>query len=207
MKLRFIWLFLCVAAGGLSQASPQAHSRRSAAPPDLFLINIDTLRADHVHCFGYDKVQTPSIDRLCRDGVRFTAAVTPSPITNTSHASILTGLLPSVHGVTDFAIPLVPGRGRCNCLASRTGLGEVGRLPRRARRARNLPAPDARTVSSAVIAGPSLSQAEGAEACFGSTGGRAPAAASEPGGAPLPGRRTVRERSRRGSRCHARVSD
>ena len=77
-----------------------------APAPDIFLITIDTLRADHVHCFGYANGSTPALDALAKDGVRFTNAFTPSPITNTSHASILTGLLPGSHGVTDFAVPL-----------------------------------------------------------------------------------------------------
>jgi choline-sulfatase len=77
-------------------------------PPDIFLITIDTLRADHVHCYGYEHIQTPALDALAHDGIRFTQAFTPSPITNTSHASILTGLLPGSHGVTDFAVPLSP---------------------------------------------------------------------------------------------------
>ena len=80
----------------------------SKTSPDVFLITIDTLRADHVHCYGYDRVQTPALDWLAHDGVRFTQAFTASPITNTSHASILTGLLPGSHGVTDFAVPLSP---------------------------------------------------------------------------------------------------
>lgn len=75
-------------------------------PPDVFLITLDTLRADRVGCYGYTKAQTPALDRLARDGVRFARAYTPSPITNTSHTSILTGLNPSTHGVTDFGIPL-----------------------------------------------------------------------------------------------------
>jgi arylsulfatase A-like enzyme/Tfp pilus assembly protein PilF len=77
-----------------------------ASQPDVFLITIDTLRADHVHCYGDANIQTPAIDALAADGIRFTQAFTPSPITNTSHTTILTGLLPSHHGVTDFAIPL-----------------------------------------------------------------------------------------------------
>lgn len=76
---------------------------------NVFLITIDTLRADHVHCYGYDRIQTPAIDQLATDGIRFAQAFTPSPITNSSHASILTGLLPSSHGVSDFGIPLAPG--------------------------------------------------------------------------------------------------
>lgn len=83
---------------GTAQSSP--------AKSDVFLVTIDTLRADHVHCYGYAAVDTPALDALAQDGIRFSHAYTPSPITNTSHASILTGLLPSSHGVTDFAVPL-----------------------------------------------------------------------------------------------------
>lgn len=74
--------------------------------PKVFLLTIDTLRADHLHCYGYARNQTPALDSLAADGVRFSQTFTPSPITNTSHATILTGLLPSAHGVTDFASPL-----------------------------------------------------------------------------------------------------
>ncbi|MGB7641808.1 MAG: sulfatase-like hydrolase/transferase, partial [Terriglobales bacterium] len=49
-----------------------------------------------------------TIDSIAADGVRFSEAFTHSPITNTSHTTILTGLLPSVHGVTDFGVPLAP---------------------------------------------------------------------------------------------------
>src|SRR5215472_9643580 len=83
----------------------QLHSPKTSYP-DVFLVTIDTLRADHVHCYGFEKVATPTLDFLAKDGVRFAAAFTPSPITNTSHTTILTGLLPSAHGVTDFAVPL-----------------------------------------------------------------------------------------------------
>src|SRR6266581_1458244 len=98
-------LVLCVAVAGV--VSAQVWTKPS--PPNIFLITIDTLRADHVHCYGYEKIQTPALDALAADGVRFTQAFTPSPITNTSHTTILTGLLPSSHGVTDFAIPLASG--------------------------------------------------------------------------------------------------
>src|SRR5947208_4403693 len=95
-------LVLCVAVAGVVSAQV----RTKASPPNVVLITIDTLRADHVHCYGYEKIQTPALDALAADGVRFTQAFTPSPITNTSHTTILTGLLPSSHGVTDFALPL-----------------------------------------------------------------------------------------------------
>jgi arylsulfatase A-like enzyme/Flp pilus assembly protein TadD len=94
-------LISCALATGSIAASdfPQTKSPRK---PDVYLITIDTLRADHVHCYGYDRIQTPALDALAKNGIRFANAFTPSPITNTSHTSILTGLLPTSHGVTDF---------------------------------------------------------------------------------------------------------
>ena len=77
---------------------------------NVFLITIDTLRSDHVGCYGYARVQTPAMDQLAKRSIRFAQAFTPSPITNTSHASILTGLLPSSHGVSDFGVPLTADR-------------------------------------------------------------------------------------------------
>jgi choline-sulfatase len=96
--------FLCASLGLTVVAS----TNETVPRPDIFLITIDTLRADHVHCYGYKQVKTPALDALARDGIRFEQAFTASPITNTSHASILTGLLPSSHGVTDFGVPLSP---------------------------------------------------------------------------------------------------
>jgi len=107
-------IFVCVISLGTaawgqksSQTSRQKPSARTSLP-DVYLITIDTLRADHVGCYGYKQVETPALDALAADGVRFTQAFTHSPITNTSHITILTGLLPSVHGVTDFGVPLSP---------------------------------------------------------------------------------------------------
>lgn len=91
----------CVCA--LAAAPP---AKPAPPQPDVILITIDTLRADHVGCYGDRAARTPTLDALAAEGIRFTQAFTPSPITNTSHASILTGLLPSSHGVTDFGIPL-----------------------------------------------------------------------------------------------------
>lgn len=81
---------------------------RSAEKPDIFLITIDTIRADHIGCYGDTHIKTPAFDALAHDGYQFQNAFTASPITNASHASILTGQYPSVHGVTDFGVPLLP---------------------------------------------------------------------------------------------------
>src|ERR1700693_5514872 len=100
----FLVLLCCHLAAGASAAQQPEPDKVSR--PGVFLITIDTLRADHVHCYGYDRIRTPALDLLAKQGIRFTEAFTPSPITNSSHASIMTGLLPSSHGVSDFGVPL-----------------------------------------------------------------------------------------------------
>jgi arylsulfatase A-like enzyme/Flp pilus assembly protein TadD len=104
MKVFRIFFLLCC----LATAAWAGSAAETTPPPDIFLVTIDTLRADHIHCYGDEQIQTPALDSLAKDGIRFEQAFTPSPITNTSHATILTGLLPSAHGVTDFAVPLTP---------------------------------------------------------------------------------------------------
>src|SRR6266550_349237 len=103
MKAVWFQIFLWLATSASLAAGPP---RKQASSPNVFLVTIDTLRADHVRCYGDEHIQTPALDSLAKDGFRFQQAFTPSPITNTSHATILTGLLPSSHGVTDFAVPL-----------------------------------------------------------------------------------------------------
>src|SRR6266705_1421275 len=102
MRAAKILIACCFAVTVIDAQPPQ----KKPSAPDIYLVTIDTLRADHVHCYGYERVQTPALDALAKDGIRFAQAFTPSPITNTSHTTILTGLLPSSHGVTDFAVPL-----------------------------------------------------------------------------------------------------
>lgn len=104
--MRFLRIVLLV-CGLLMPATGQTAGAKKPAP-DVFLITIDTLRADHVGCYGYKQVDTPTLDGLAADGVRFAHAYTHSPITNSSHSSIMTGLLPGIHGVTDFGVPLAP---------------------------------------------------------------------------------------------------
>ncbi len=103
MRIFFALLWCHLALGPCFAREPIPES---ASRPSVFLITIDTLRADHVHCYGYNRIQTPALDLLAEQGVRFTQAFTPSPVTNSSHTSIMTGLLPSSHGVSDFGVPL-----------------------------------------------------------------------------------------------------
>jgi arylsulfatase A-like enzyme/Tfp pilus assembly protein PilF len=79
-----------------------------AQPPNVLLITIDTVRADHIGAYGYAKGSTPTIDRLARDGVRFADATTQAPLTGPAHAALLTGIYPARLGVRDNATTSVP---------------------------------------------------------------------------------------------------
>ena len=73
------------------------------------MITIDTLRADHVGCYGAQTVKTPTLDALAHDGVVFERAISQVPLTWPSHAVILTGTYPFQNGVQDFTgQPLAP---------------------------------------------------------------------------------------------------
>ena len=74
-----------------------------ASPPrlNLVLVTIDTLRADRLGCYGYSKIETPNLDKLAQRGVLFENAVTHTPLTAPSHASMFTGLYPTVHKIRD----------------------------------------------------------------------------------------------------------
>ena len=81
---------------------------RSTAPSaqNLILISIDTLRADHLGCYGYARGTSPHLDALARRGVLFADASTASPFTSAAHATMLTGQDPGGHGVRGWQMPL-----------------------------------------------------------------------------------------------------
>jgi choline-sulfatase len=70
-------------------------------PANVLLITVDTLRADHLKCYGYGLGHTPNMDRLASEGVLCKDAISAAPITMPSHATILTGVYPPAHGVRD----------------------------------------------------------------------------------------------------------
>jgi choline-sulfatase len=84
-------------------------TRPKLAKPSVILITIDTLRADHVGCYGALMVKTPTLDALAHDGVVFERTISQVPLTWPSHAVILTGTYPFQNGVQDFTgQPLAP---------------------------------------------------------------------------------------------------
>jgi hypothetical protein len=73
------------------------------------LVTIDTLRRDHLGYYGYARDTSPFIDRLAKNGLVFKNTAVPLPLTDPSHASILTGLHPLVHGLLNNAESLSAG--------------------------------------------------------------------------------------------------
>lgn len=78
-----------------------AGAARSGRPkgPNVLLITIDTLRADHLSAYGYPKPTSPCLDSLAARGVLFERAITPTPRTTQAIASMMTSLYPQTHGV------------------------------------------------------------------------------------------------------------
>ncbi|PXF56991.1 MAG: hypothetical protein C4B58_11350 [Deltaproteobacteria bacterium] len=76
-------------------------SHRLKDSPNVLIITMDTTRADHLGCYGYDKIQTPHIDAAAKEGVLFEEAFSVQPVTLPSHCSIFTGKYPFSHGVRD----------------------------------------------------------------------------------------------------------
>lgn len=81
---------------GVAQRPPGESTRSN-----VIIYLVDTLRADHLGCYGYDKVTSPHIDRFAQDGYLFENAQAQAPWTRASVASIFTGLWPQVHGAND----------------------------------------------------------------------------------------------------------
>jgi choline-sulfatase len=98
--------FLALLVPGAATGAPP---ERKSLPPSIVLITLDTVRADHIGCYGYRTAETPALDGLARDGTRFANAYTVVPITLPSHAAILTGTYPMWNGVRDFTSPGLRG--------------------------------------------------------------------------------------------------
>lgn len=104
MKFKVVAIVLSGLAGltvfGLFAGGPRP-SAPNEALPNLLLIIIDTLRADHLGCYGYHSIQTPVIDALAAEGTLYENCIAQSPMTLPSHCTILTGTYPQSHGVRD----------------------------------------------------------------------------------------------------------
>ncbi len=110
---------ILAACGSGEKAAPKAQSaakpKRNPNALNLILITLDTTRADRLGCYGYAKAWTPNLDKLAAEGILFGQMYCQTAMTLPSHASILTGLFPTRHGIhingpfrLSSKIPLLP---------------------------------------------------------------------------------------------------
>ena len=83
----------------LKQHRESGRPSPSAAAPNVLLIVLDTVRADHLSLYGYDRPTTPALERWARQGILFSEARATAPWTLASHASLFTGRWPHELGV------------------------------------------------------------------------------------------------------------
>lgn len=98
---------LCEPPHGMA-GPPVPGERATAEPgmPNVLLITVDTLRANHLGCYGYGRHTSPAIDSLAAHGVLVTKAYAQRPKTSPNFATILTGTYPQRHGVRGVSRPL-----------------------------------------------------------------------------------------------------
>jgi arylsulfatase A-like enzyme len=117
LRLLSLGLATLVAAPA-SSADPGNRHRR---PPDVLLICIDTLRADRLSGYGYERPTSPEIDRLLARGTRFLQARTVEPLTGPASASMLTSRFPHEHGATRNGLRIRPRLGSLPKVLARQG--------------------------------------------------------------------------------------
>jgi arylsulfatase A-like enzyme len=115
------WFFILSFAGAIVFGRIQAAKRMAGiaaalilcfpahAQTPVILISVDTLRADHLSCYGYKRVGTPHIDALARGGTLFGQIDSQIPLTLPSHASMLMSAYPAATGVEENGALVPPG--------------------------------------------------------------------------------------------------
>ncbi len=107
-SLRALVAALALCLAGCDGRAASGDADRPQAARNLIWISLDTLRADRLGCYGYERGTTPALDALAAQGTIFTDASAPSPWTMPSHASLFTGTYPQRNGVVGFETALSP---------------------------------------------------------------------------------------------------
>src|SRR5262245_44197916 len=100
--LLIIAAVLVASGGAIFLMRPE---QRSQIARNVVLISIDTLRADHLSCYGYERPTSPQIDAFAQRGARFERAISSSGWTVPAHMTMFTGLDPFAHGVGGYPHP------------------------------------------------------------------------------------------------------
>ena len=108
---RLLALLPVVTASLLVGCGAEPRTKELSAPrPSLVLITLDTTRADRIGAYGHSLARTPTIDGLAAQGARFDRAYAVVPLTTPSHASMLSGVYPTRHGVHNNGDAVLPDR-------------------------------------------------------------------------------------------------
>ena len=102
------WLGTLLTCLFFAAGSCRPHEDGPNPQPNLVLITVDTLRADHLGCYGHSRPTSPRIDRLAESGLLFERAIAPAPWTLPSVATLHTSLFPREHGALRAKSPLRP---------------------------------------------------------------------------------------------------
>jgi arylsulfatase A-like enzyme/predicted Zn-dependent protease len=90
------------------QARPDFARLRGGKAFNVILVTLDTTRADRLGCYGFSRIETPTLDALAAHGIKFENCMAQTPLTLPSHSTLFTGTLPLFHGVRDnggFVLP------------------------------------------------------------------------------------------------------
>ncbi len=125
-----LWCVFVAALGSCQcQDSPSEPQKQSAPPeksPDVVFITIDTLRADHLDTYGYERTTSPNLTELARTGVRFERAIAQAPWTLPSLGTLHTSLYPREHGATKQGTVLSDSLTTIAEVASEAGYITIG---------------------------------------------------------------------------------
>ncbi len=119
--------------GATAAAWPRATLRAAQArrPRNVLFVCLDTVRADHLGCYGSRRGASPNVDRLAEQSVVFDDVVSPSSWTLPVLASVMTGLYPHEHGATYFRTPIRNGTVRIAEIMNKAGVATAafGQFP------------------------------------------------------------------------------
>src|SRR6266536_1481714 len=87
-----VGVFLLLALTGSSSDRAATHAEQSAAPPNILLLQADDLGYGDLSAYGQSRFDTPALDRLAREGIRFTQYYAGSTVCAPSRTTLMTGL-------------------------------------------------------------------------------------------------------------------
>ena len=107
MRRHLLWAFIGAVALSIGACSGATGPSRPQRTPNIILLTVDTLRADHLDVYGYERATAPAVGRLAARGVRFAHAVSQAPWTLPAMASVHSSLYPLQHGAfaAETALP------------------------------------------------------------------------------------------------------